>query len=70
MGEDDFISDLGVFSDLKFRISYGIVGNESIGPYLSQALLVPVDVSFDNNLSIGFEPFLFPNADLKWESTG
>ena len=69
LAQEDFIEDLDVFSDLKFRVSYGIVGNESIGPYLSQALLVPLDVSFDNNLTIGFEPFLFPNSDLRWEST-
>lgn len=70
LGEEEFINDLNIFSDLKLRVSYGIVGNESIGPYLSQALLVPVDISFDNNLTIGFEPFLFPNSDLRWESTG
>ncbi len=69
VSQEDFMSDVNWLGDLKVRMSYGIVGNESIGPYLSQALLVPVDISFDNNLTIGFEPFLFPNSDLRWEST-
>jgi len=69
VSQEDFMSDIGWLGDLKFRMSYGVVGNESIGPYLSQALLVPVDISLDNNLTIGFEPFLFPNSDLRWEST-
>jgi len=67
--EEAFLEDNGFIDFLKFRAGYGIIGNESIGPYLSQALLVPVDLAFDDVLTIGFEPFIFPNSDLRWEST-
>jgi TonB-linked SusC/RagA family outer membrane protein len=69
ISEEDFLRDNALFDFLKVRLSYGVIGNESIGPYLSQALLIPVDLSFDDILTIGFEPFFFPNSDLRWEST-
>jgi len=67
--EESFMENVGLIDFLKFRVSYGVIGNESIGPYLSQALLVPVDLAFNDQLTIGFEPFIFPNSDLRWEST-
>ena len=67
--EEKWIKNLNLFESLKLRLGYGVIGNESIGPYLSQALLVPVDLAFNDQLTIGFEPFLFPNSDLRWEST-
>lgn len=69
VSEEPFMKDLGWLDFLKVRLSYGVIGNESIGPFLSQALLVPVDLAFNDQLTIGFEPFLFPNSDLRWEST-
>ena len=67
--EENFVQDLSFMEFLKFRLSYGVIGNESIGPYLSQAILVPVDIAFNDVLTIGFEPFIFPNSNLRWEST-
>ena len=67
--EEQFIQELNLIEFLKFRLSYGVIGNESIGPYLSQAILIPIDLAFNDVLTIGFEPFLFPNSNLKWEST-
>jgi len=67
--EEEFVKNLNLFESLKLRMSYGVIGNESIGPYLSQALLIPVDLVFNDQLTIGFQPFLFPNSDLRWEST-
>lgn len=69
LSEEPFIQNLGLFNSLKFRASYGIIGNESIGPFLSQALLVPIQLAFNDQLALGFEPFIFPNSDLRWEST-
>lgn len=69
LSEEPFIKNLNLFSSLKLRASYGVIGNESIGPYLSQALLVPVQLVFNNQIALGFEPFIFPNSDLRWEST-
>ncbi len=69
ISEESFMKDVGLIDFLKIRLSYGVIGNESIGPYLSQALLVPVDLAFNDILTLGFEPFIFPNSDLRWEST-
>ena len=69
MSEESFMENSSLIDFFKWRISYGVIGNESIGPYLSQALLIPVDLSFNDVLTIGFEPFFFPNSDLRWEST-
>ena len=40
--EEDFIKDLGVFSDLKLRAGYGMAGNNRIGNYGSLAVLSSV----------------------------
>lgn len=69
ISEEQFLRNSGAVEFLKVRLGYGIIGNESIGPYSSQALLVPVDLAFNDALTIGFEPFFFPNSDLRWEST-
>ncbi len=69
LSEESFIRDLELVDFLKIRLGYGIIGNESIGSYLSQATLIPVDLAFNDILTIGFEPFVFPNSDLRWEST-
>ena len=69
ISEEDFVKNSSLIDFLKLRLGYGVIGNESIGPYQSQALLIPVDLSFNDVLAIGFEPFFFPNSDLRWEST-
>jgi TonB-linked SusC/RagA family outer membrane protein len=52
-------------SDLKFRVSYGLTGNDDISPFLFSELY--------GNSSYGGQPAIFPsnipNPDLKWEST-
>ena len=55
--------------DLKFRASYGIVGNPSIRPYQSLARLNNVPYSFNGTGLAGYYPVSVANADLTWEST-
>lgn len=69
ISDEPIVDALNIFQDFKLRVGYGIVGNESIGPYLSLSPLIPVETSFNEVLVFGFEPFFLPNADLKWEST-
>ena len=38
IGDEDFLQNSSLVSDLKLRSSYGITGNESISPYSSLAL--------------------------------
>lgn len=70
MNEEEFIKNLNIFSDLKFRVSYGLTGNqEGIGNYPSLALLSVQNYVFGNRISSGVGPSQIANPDLRWEST-
>lgn len=74
LAEENFIKDLNVFSQLKFRASYGKTGNESIGVYRSLSLL---GTSFGTRSSYIYGTTRYPianpqnlaNPDLSWEKT-
>ena len=68
LGEEEFIKKLNVFSDLKFRIGYGLAGNNRIGSYNSLALLTSVMTAMGNQLTPGYASTQIPNEDLKWEA--
>jgi TonB-linked SusC/RagA family outer membrane protein len=65
VSQEDFLKDIKTISDLKFRVSYGLTGNDDISPFLFSELY--------GNSSYGGQPAIFPsnipNPDLKWEST-
>lgn len=67
--KEPFIIDAGPFSDLKLRLSYGVTGNQGIGPYQSIPQLTPVNYPFNNNVLTGYQNAIFENPDLKWERT-
>lgn len=70
MSEEPFIQDLNIFSNLKFRVSYGITGNQEIGNYLSLDRLSST-TSFLGDLRVpGIANTQVPNPELKWEKTG
>ena len=58
-----------VFSDLKFRISYGKTGNQEIGNYQSQSTLTSTNYLFGTSLVTGFTPARISNDNLGWETT-
>jgi len=71
LSEENFISNLEVFSNLKLRASYGITGNQAVAAYSSLALLrtgINYPIS-GNALSIGVAPGRAANPNLKWEET-
>ena len=70
--KEKFVQNLNVFSNLKFRGSWGITGNQAINPYQSLATIssggnYPYDGSSGTNL--GFYVSSAANPNLKWEST-
>lgn len=75
LAEENFIKKMNVFSQLKFRASYGKTGNEAIGVYRSISLL---GTSFGTRSSYIYGttryPYAFPqnlaNPNLSWEKTG
>lgn len=69
IGDEQFIQDLGLFSDLKFRVSYGYVGNSSVRPYSTQANLLNTAYDFGGTPAFGFAPANLGNRALTWEKS-
>jgi len=74
VSEEPFMHDLSSISDLKFRVSYGLIGNQAIPPYQSLSLVGPYGEGVFNSSSgsevyTGQEPLSYANKQLKWEST-
>lgn len=68
-GEEDFIKNMNLFSDLKLRLSYGEVGNDVVPPYSTQAFLKQTAYDFDGSAAYGYAPNNIGNADLRWENS-
>ncbi|MFV0346251.1 MAG: SusC/RagA family TonB-linked outer membrane protein [Bacteroidales bacterium] len=67
-GEESFVQNWNVFSDLKFRLGWGMTGNQEIGNKLSQASIgTQPDMNEVDNTGYGL--IRTPNPDLKWETT-
>ena len=72
-GEEDFIRDLNIFSNLKLRLSYGETGNQGIGSYRTLSVVEPSTYVFNNIQQQGVAMIDWrgrANPDLKWETTG
>lgn len=70
--EEQFVKDLGVFSDLKLRGSWGKTGNQAIDPYGSlDAIGSGYNYPYNGTGStdIGYAMTRAANPNLKWEST-
>lgn len=73
LGDEQFIQDLNLFSSMKFRASWGRLGNQNISgfwPYLTA-------IDQNNGVSYNFGGSFFPGAaittlvdeDITWETT-
>ena len=67
--DESFISGLGVFSDLKLRLSYGASGSQAIGPYQSLARLQGNTYPVNGQLVNGYAQVSPENPNLSWETT-
>ena len=67
LGDENFVKDLNVFSDLKLRVSFGQVGNSVVSPYQTSATLAGTNYNFGQNAGIGLAPGNLPNQELGWE---
>lgn len=71
-GEEDFIKNLNLFSNLKVRAGFGVTGNERIGDYASYALMANTRYTFDgstNSAGVHMNQSSAANPNLKWETT-
>ena len=70
MGNESFIESLNLFSDLKFRASWGQTGNQAIGNYQSLTTFgTGPDATLDQTFHVTYDPSRVGNPDLKWETT-
>lgn len=71
ISNEQFMDNQNLFSDLKFRASYGVTGNsEGIGPFNSK-LVYGITGTYYNNgiLDNAYGPLQGANPDLRWERT-
>ncbi|WP_377974024.1 SusC/RagA family TonB-linked outer membrane protein [Arenibacter antarcticus] len=68
LGDEDFIKNANLFSDLKLRASYGEVGNAtSINPYETQSTVSQTQYDFGGSPAYGFAINNLANKNLVWE---
>lgn len=70
--EEKFIQDLNIFSNLKFRLSFGQTGNQAIGAYRTLTVLQAAKYPYSGSLESGLSTIDWrgpTNPDLKWETT-
>lgn len=73
MSEEKFIKQLNFFDNLKFRLSYGITGNQEIPNKISEVQLGSTTGAILNGgstVTSGITLTRTPNPNLKWERTG
>lgn len=67
--EEKFLNDLNIFSQLKVRVGYGIVGNQNIDDFTYLSLYTP---SYSGNIDKGYTFSFVSNGrratpNIKWE---
>jgi len=70
MSEESFIKNINAISNLKLRVSYGVVGNDApVGPYsYISGLASGQDYVFNGTKYSGVTITAFNNPDLTWET--
>ncbi len=66
---DDLFPESETVNDLKIRASWGLTGNNQVGDFGSQALLVSSNSILDDGIQNGLAPSTSPNSNLSWEET-
>ena len=69
IGEEDFMQDIDMISNLKLRGSYGIVGEQGVQAYNSLAKYTPRNVFFNQSISPAVILASLPSTGLDWEKT-
>jgi len=65
--DEPFMMALPQVSELKFRASYGKVGNTAVAPYQTQGTLANTLYDWNNADAKGFRLDQIPSRDLGWE---
>jgi len=69
MHEESFLKGVSFIDELKFRVSYGVIGNQNIANYLYITTFSGGgDAVFGGNRYTSLAPSRVANPDLKWEA--
>lgn len=69
VSEESFMENIPQISQLKIRASYGVTGNQAIGPYQSLAKFRTVHSIQNSSIVNAVRPNAVANENLTWEST-
>ena len=70
ISEEDFLANSDIVNFLKFRVSYGLTGNNAVDDYYpSIALLGPTTTIVDGTVTGGIGALNIANKELGWESS-
>ncbi len=69
VSNEEFLRDNKTLSNLKFRASYGVTGNQAIQPYQSLASFESIYAVVGDQTVNAIVPNQLSNPDLKWESS-
>lgn len=65
INNENFLKNVHWLNNLKLRVGWGLVGNQSAGSYAYGSTMANAATAWGT----GYYPSQFPNPDLKWEST-
>ncbi|WP_445735327.1 SusC/RagA family TonB-linked outer membrane protein [Mariniflexile sp.] len=69
ISNEKFYPENSVISNLKFRSSYGLTGNQAISPYQSFSRISPTYFVLNDASVSSIRPTAIANSDLTWETT-
>ena len=69
MHNESFLKNASWLDLLKLRVSLGVVGNQAVAPYQTQALLSRTAYAWGTNAAFGQRPGTLVNPDLQWEES-
>nr|WP_295934369.1 TonB-dependent receptor [uncultured Dyadobacter sp.] len=69
VSDEAFMKSVRAISDLKFRVSYGVTGNDGIGLYNSLSQYATSRTVFGDTEALANQASRIANPDLRWEKT-
>jgi TonB-dependent starch-binding outer membrane protein SusC len=69
LSEEEFMKNSTFFNDAKFRVSYGLTGNQNIGNYAFITRAAAATYVSGNTVTIGNASQNIGNPNLKWETS-
>jgi TonB-dependent starch-binding outer membrane protein SusC len=66
--EESFMKDVDFVSDLKYRLSYGVTGNNQLPSYQALPEMTMNKAVLGNTIQTGYNPMNFSNNGLGWET--